>query len=68
MTEQKMRFDRQELIKQCLEKALEIVDAVNAVPHCRVHKVLKAEPLYEGLGAIRIDITLLPHFAERHER
>jgi hypothetical protein len=60
MEEQKRYISRKELIKLCLEKASEIVDAVNAVPHCRVYKVIKAEPLYDGTGAIRLDITFEP--------
>jgi hypothetical protein len=60
MAEQKRYASRKELVKLCLEKALEIVDAVNAVPHCRVFKVEKAEPLYEGMGAIKLDITFEP--------
>jgi hypothetical protein len=64
MAEQKRHVGRQELIKLCLEKASEIVDAVNAVPHCRVYKVTKAEPLYEGMGAIRLDVTFEPRFLQ----
>jgi hypothetical protein len=52
------------MIKLCLEKASEIVDAVNAVPHCRVYKVTKAEPLYEGTGAIRLEVTFEPGFPQ----
>jgi hypothetical protein len=52
------------MIKLCLEKASEIVDAVNAVPHCRVYKVMKAEPLYEGMGVIRLDVTFEPRFPQ----
>jgi hypothetical protein len=62
MAEPKRYVGRQELIKLCLEKASEIVDAVNAVPHCRVYKVTKAEPQYEGMGVIRLDITFEPRF------
>lgn len=58
--EQKQYVSRQELIKLCLEKALEVVNAVNAVPHCRVFKVTKAEPLFDGMGVIRLDITFEP--------
>jgi hypothetical protein len=60
MAEPERYASRKELIKLCLEKASEIVDAVNAVPHCRVFKVTKAEPLYEGMGVIRLDITFQP--------
>jgi hypothetical protein len=58
--EPKRHVSRDEMARLCLEKALEVVDAVNAVQHCKVFKVLKAEPLYEGTGAIRLDITFQP--------
>jgi hypothetical protein len=64
MAEQKRYVGHQEMIKLCLEKASEIVDAVNAVPHCRVYKVMKAEPLYEGMGVIRLDVTFEPRFPQ----
>jgi hypothetical protein len=64
MAEPKRYVSRNKLIKLCLEKASEIVDAVNAVPHCRVFKVTKAEPLYEGMGVIRLDITFEPPYPQ----
>jgi hypothetical protein len=60
MIEQKWCVDRREMIRLCMEKALEVVDAVNAVPHCGVYKVVRAEPLREGTGVIRLDITFKP--------
>jgi hypothetical protein len=53
-------YKRQEMIKQCLGKASEIVDVINKVPSCSVWKVLKAEPLNEEISAIRLDITFTP--------
>jgi hypothetical protein len=48
------------MVSLCLGKAMELVDVINNVPHCTVFKVAKAEPLYEGAGAIRLDITFTP--------
>jgi hypothetical protein len=51
------------MIKLCLKKASELVDVINEVSDCRVYKVLKAEPLHENIGAIRLDITFSPQAA-----
>jgi hypothetical protein len=51
------------MIKLCLKKASELVDVINTVPQCHVYKVVKAEPLYENTGAIRLDVTFSPQAA-----
>jgi hypothetical protein len=51
---------RDEMVKLCAEKAVALVDVINAVKDCRVYRVLKVESLYENVGGIRLDITYTP--------
>lgn len=58
MSEQKKHISRDDIVKQCLTKSLEVVDAVNTVPCCSVYNVLDVKPLYDGVGVIRLTITV----------
>lgn len=64
MSESMRYISREEMVRLCLEKAVELVSVINAVPNCKVFKVVKAEPLYEGTGAVRLDITFTPTRAD----
>jgi hypothetical protein len=54
MTEQK------EMVRLCLKKALEIVDAVNAVPYCEAAGEIRIDPLYARVGIIKLEVAFRP--------
>lgn len=48
------------MLKLCLEKVPEIVDVVNAVPHCNVLSEPEVLSLNDETGVIRLDVTFGP--------